>query len=41
MFHKLIDADFDIWAENEDGNVITKVLLPLDDTALAVKGALS
>ena len=38
LFHKLSDADFDIWAENEDGNVITKVLLPLDDTALAVKG---
>ena len=38
VFAGLGQADFDIWAENPDGNLITGTLVPLNATALAVKG---
>lgn len=38
IFRNLTPADFDIWGENLNGNVITRIVLPLDHTALAVKG---
>lgn len=38
LFRNLGDADFDVWGENSDGNVITRTLLPLNPTTLAVKG---
>ena len=38
-FDGLLEADFDIWAENPFGNVVTKTIIPLNATALAVKGS--
>lgn len=38
VFNGLVQADFDIWAQNPKANVIQNVIAPLDATALAVKG---
>lgn len=39
VFAGLGQADFDIWAENPDANLLTGTILPLNATALAVKGS--
>ena len=38
IFKDLVQADFDIWAQNPGAKVIANVITPLDATALAVKG---
>ena len=38
VFKGMAQADFDIWAQNPKANVIENVIIPLDATALAVKG---
>lgn len=39
VFSGLAQSDFDVWAENPFGNLVTAVANPLNRTALAVKGA--
>ncbi len=38
IFHALEADDFDTWAENSNGFVAERILLPLDETLLAAKG---
>ena len=39
IFSGLTQPDFDIWAKNPFGNLVTATISPLNRTALAVKGA--
>ncbi|MDD3886760.1 MAG: glycoside hydrolase family 2 TIM barrel-domain containing protein, partial [Victivallaceae bacterium] len=38
VFDRMNQTDFDIWAENTDGNVVSCVSIPLEQTAIAAKG---